>query len=110
MKYRIITADETEFDVITEDGGVVSFHDNGENIAATYYQSRIDDVEDATSENIWEKLGEGETYGDDFDYETERETLIAEALNWLVLPQPEEGWVRDDSIFGDIFPQEEQEW
>ena len=41
MKYRINEINEMEFDVIVEDGGVVSVYHNDENQVSMYYQNRM---------------------------------------------------------------------
>ena len=97
MKYRINELDEIEFDVIVEDGGVVSVHHNGENLVSTYYQSRI--TEDMDPDEIWEILGSGKAYTKDWPDGTSRDEIIKDALSWLVLPAPAEGWFIDESIW-----------
>jgi len=83
MKY-IIKKDygnETSADVILEDGGVVSFHHNGENICSTYYQDRIEKPFD---EIDWDKLAEGKVYMKDWEGEDKiTREMIMDALNWL---------------------------
>lgn len=54
MKYRINQHDEIEFDVITEDGGVVSVYHNDENRVSMYYQDRLTEYMD--HDMIWETL------------------------------------------------------
>lgn len=96
MKYRINQHDEMEFDVIVEDGGVVSVYHNDENQVSMYYQERI--REDMDPDEIWETLGEGKTYRNDWPDGTSRDEIIRDALSWLVLPAPE-SWELDESIW-----------
>ena len=96
MKYRINQFNEMEFDVIVEDGGVVSVFFNDENQISTYYQSRI--REDMDPDEMWISLGEGKAYVKEWPVETSREEIIQDALNWLVLPAPDE-WILDDTIW-----------
>ena len=101
MKYRINEIDEDEFDIIVEDGGVVSIHHNGESLVSTYYQSRI--TEDMSPEDFWDELGSGKAYMKDWPDGTHIDAIIQDALNWLVLPAPAEGWVIDNSIWNKFF-------
>jgi hypothetical protein len=96
MKYRINQHDEMEFDVIVEDGGVVSVYHNDENQVSVYYQDRIS--EDMEPDQIWETLGEGKAYMKDWPDGTSRDEIIRDALSWLVLPAPE-SWELDESIW-----------
>ena len=97
MKYRINQHDEMEFDVIVEDGGVVSVYHNDENQVSMYYQDRL--TEDMNHDEIWETLGEGKAYMKDWPEGTSRDVIIMDALNWLVLPAPAEGWFIDETIW-----------
>jgi hypothetical protein len=97
MKYRINEINEMEFDVISEDGGVVSIYHNDENQVSMYYQDRI--TEDMDPDEIWETLAEGKAYLKDWPEGTHRDTIILDALDWLVFPTPVEGWSVDDTIW-----------
>ena len=99
MKYRINELDEIEFDVIVEDGGVVSVHHNGENLVSTYYHNRI--TEEMDPEDFWDELGSGKANMKDWPDGTHRDAIIQDALDWLVLPAPTE-WILDDSIWKDF--------
>lgn len=96
MKYRINQHDEVEFDVITEDGGVVSVYHNDENRVSMYYQDRL--TEDMDHDMIWETLAEGKAYMKDWPEGTTKEEIIQDALDWLVLPAPEK-WELDTTIW-----------
>ena len=96
MKYRINNINEMEFDVIVEDGGVVSVYHNDDNQISTYYQDRL--TEDMDPDEIWENLGSGKAYCKEWPDGTTREEIIQDALEWLVIPAPEE-WVLDDTIW-----------
>lgn len=102
MKYRVVGTSD-EFDVITEDGGVASVHHNGENFLTTYYQSGLTDHSDLTRDNLWEKLGEGKCQIKDWDFEADHSVMVADALEWLVFPQPDEEWELDDTLFQEFF-------
>jgi hypothetical protein len=97
MKYRINEINEMEFDVIAEDGGVVSIYHNDENQVSMYYQDRI--TEDMDPDEIWETLAEGKAYLKDWPEGTHRDTIILDALDWLVFPTPVEGWSVDNTIW-----------
>lgn len=96
MKYRINQHDEIEFDVITEDGGVVSVYHNDENQVSMYYQDRLTD--DMDHDEIWETLAEGKADTKDWPEGTTKEEIIQDALDWLVLPAPE-NWELDTTIW-----------
>lgn len=96
MKYRINQINEMEFDVIVEDGGVVSVYHNDENQVSMYYQDRL--REDMDSDEIWEILGSGKAYTKEWPDGTSRDEIIQDALGWLVLPAPE-SWELDESIW-----------
>jgi hypothetical protein len=83
--------------VISEDGGVVSIYHNDENQVSMYYQDRI--TEDMDPDEIWETLAEGKAYLKDWPEGTHRDTIILDALDWLVFPTPVEGWSVDDTIW-----------
>ena len=97
MRYRIKEINEMEFDVIAEDGGVVAIHHNDEHLVSTYYQTRISN--DIDPDEIWETLAEGKAYVKDWPDGTHRDTIILDALDWLVFPAPAEGWRVDNSIW-----------
>ena len=96
MKYRIIQHDEMEFDVIVEDGGVVSVYHNDENQVSMYYQDRLTD--DIDPDEIWETLAEGKAYMKDWPEGTTKEEIIQDALDWLVVPE-EKNWELDETIW-----------
>lgn len=96
MKYRIIQHDEMEFDVIVEDGGVVSVYHNDENQVSMYYQDRLTD--DIDPDEIWETLAEGKAYMKDWPEGTTKEEIIQDALDWLVVPG-EKNWELDETIW-----------
>lgn len=96
MKYRINQINEIDFDIITEDGGVVSVYDNDENLVSLYYQNRINSNTDP--EEIWTELGEGKSYMKDWPDGTTKDEIIQDALDWLVLPAPEV-WELDETIW-----------
>jgi cell division protein YceG involved in septum cleavage len=75
---------------------VVSVYHNDENQVSTYYQDRL--TEDMSPDEIWETLGEGKAYIKDWPEGTTREEIIKDALNWLVLPEPE-SWELDETIW-----------
>lgn len=97
MKFRIAnqTDIEMDFDIITEDGGIVSVHHNGENLVSTYYQTRLTDIRGG---DIWDELAEGKAYVKDWDEDTEQDEIVRAALDWLVFPAPAI-WVHDEKLF-----------
>jgi hypothetical protein len=102
MKYRINKYTEwfSEFDIITEDGGVVSVCSDLGTTTSTYYQDRVQS--NMLPGYVWGVLGEGKAYIKEWDYESTYEEIIQDALSWLVMGHTE--WERDDTIWSDVFP------
>lgn len=100
MKYRIAnqTDIDTDFDIITEDGGIVSVHHNGETLVSTYYQNRLTHV---TGYHLWDELAEGSSYVKEWDEDTEQDEIVKDALDWLVFPSPAI-WVHDEKLFNHL--------
>jgi hypothetical protein len=46
-----------------------------------------------------ETLAEGKAYVKDWPDGTHRDTIILDALDWLVFPAPAEGWRVDNTIW-----------
>ena len=69
--------------LLMEDGGVATFHHNGEHMITTLYQDRMCEGS-AHCDDIWTLLGEGKTYATDHEGKNEiDEVMVAEAMNWL---------------------------
>lgn len=101
MKYRILDSRiDKEYDIITEDGGVVSVYHNGENWISTYYQSRLTDF--PSEEYIWDALSDSKTYVFTWEIEPTKEEVIKDALEWLVFPRPDV-WEIDNDLFLNFF-------
>ena len=90
MKYRIVKRSD-ELDVITEDGGVASIRyademeeNDGRTAVTDYYQTRITQEVLDSGESIWDYLGEGKMYCEDW-YRTDFDNpkLVQDALEWL---------------------------
>ena len=101
MKYRINTINENEFDVITEDGGIASISFIDESFQTMYYQSRINQSSVDVHSSVWDDLSDGKAYLKEWDGNPTHESMIQDALQWLVVPQPDI-WERDDSIFSNV--------
>ncbi len=102
MKYRVnINGADDGFDVITEDGDVVSLHHNGDNWVSTYYGTRLYSCD--ANNYVWDELSQGSVYLNDWDHEPTVSEAINDALTWMVFPAPAEGWQQDDSIWGQFF-------
>lgn len=102
MKYRLINSEVDEsFDIITENGGVVSHHHNGVNWVSTYYQCKLIDF--SSEEYVWDKLSEEKVYLTDWEVEPSKDEMIKYSLEWLVYPTPD-NWEIDDELFLDYFP------
>ncbi len=108
MKYRLLNESNDEIVVIMEDGGVASISkadecENDGTIAITeYYQARIN--EDTDPDEVWEELGEGKCYHNQWTKEMcdnhLDKRLVQDALEWLAVGETYE---RDDSIWTSIF-------
>lgn len=99
MKYRVKEYQYMEFDIITEDGGIVSVHHNGEHPVSTYYQDRLESWMEA--DYVFDQLAEGKAYHKDWTDDTPEEDIIQDALNWLVLPAPTI-WEKVDNLFTEL--------
>ena len=106
MKYRINPYDTwgAEFDIITEDGGVVSVCSGLGGTISTYYQNRV--RPGMFISEALEHLQEGKAYVKEWEYEDTCEDIVQDALAWLVMGQKQ--WDRDDSIWLDVFPDMEE--
>jgi hypothetical protein len=51
--------------------------------------------------DFWDELGSGKAYMKDWPDGTHRDAIIQDALDWLVLPAPDE-WILDNSIWKDF--------
>ena len=102
MKYRIVDLSDDGFDVLVEDGGVVSVHkDADEGIyVSTYYQNKIDTQ--TCADNFYEALAEGKAYIKDWDSTSTQDEIVQDALQWLVKPSPKE-WTQTNDLFQHLF-------
>ena len=79
------TVGQTECTIRTQDGGIATCHHNGEHMLTEYYQNRTHEIKPN-----WCELAEGKMYIKDWeDKQTIDSEIIMDALNWLVMPQPE---------------------
>ena len=101
MKFRINTIEENEFDVITEDGGIASISFVDGSFQTMYYQSRINKDSVDVHSSVWDDLADGKAYIKEWEETPTRDALIKDALEWLVVPQPQE-WEQDDTIFSNV--------
>ena len=88
MKYRVIK-DSEEITVILEDGGIACIREayeldegDGRQSTTDYYQNRFDD-ETLESGELWETIGEGKMYYNDWTTPYDDPKHIWDALNWL---------------------------
>jgi hypothetical protein len=114
MKYRIVKSIfDDSFDVISEDGGVVSIHHNGNGFVSTYYHGRLTDIMPKTLLNpeqyIWDFLSHFPQSMKDWEPFSEQDEakwfqeMLQDALSFLVFPAPAEGWEEDDYLFVEFF-------
>lgn len=84
MTGDLIITSKDEADLFLDDGGVASFHHNGENMLTTYYQDRVDQDTLSDDESIWDVLSEGKQYCKDWHGEHElTQEMIDDAVAWL---------------------------
>lgn len=99
MKYRVIY-DGEEYTVLLEDGGVACFRYYDGKAACEYYQERI--TTETNSGQVWENLGEGKMYYDEFPEDVNPSKLLRHCRDWLC-PGGED-WEYDEDLFINIFP------
>lgn len=106
LSYRLITdsAEDCEYTIIVNDGGIAATHADGEGIIMTYYQNRINDAIDP--EDVWDVLNEGNVFISRLPLETSLDDLIDNALAWLVMFADRDDFERDDTIWLNVFPNE----
>lgn len=77
--------DGDEAILIVSDGGIATFHHNGEHIIATLFQNRVELF--TFNYRMWNALDEGKVHI--MDWHTKQDIddeVIQDALNWLVFP------------------------
>lgn len=110
MKYRYIkTRDTDESYVVVEDGGIAyTYSAEGLRYITMLYQSRITDCpeEFQTLDEVNEWLDQNsKIYLHDWPDGTKPTRYEIEAVcrDWLVCPEPEDGWQHDDELFNHLF-------
>jgi hypothetical protein len=105
MKYKTIRKDDIII-IITEDGGLAEIHyaeelDEGDGRQSTteYYQNRFTEEDLLSTESIWDILGEGKAYYNDWTTPFDDPNHIIDALNWLAI---DESYQEDNSIWPNI--------
>lgn len=86
MKAKVVFESANEADLYMSDGGVATFHHNGEGILTTYYESRFIPEETKLEEDqtMWDFLGEGKTYTKEWPGQHEiTDEMIEDAVVWL---------------------------
>ena len=87
MKYRVIKKDE-ELTIILADGGIACIRDvdddsSGRQSTTDYYQSRFTQEMLDNNKNIWEEVGKGKMYYNDWTTPFDDPKHIEDALEWL---------------------------
>jgi hypothetical protein len=86
MKAKVVYESANEADVFMTDGGVATFHHNGEHMLTTYYQDRVVVEMLGEDEDLWEKLAEGKAYIKDWPEKQEVDDgMIKDAVSWLCM-------------------------
>ena len=105
MKFRIIQEPD-ELTIVTEKGGVVCIRsaepvNNIPRTAATDYYHKVISEDGMNSNNVFEKLAEGDMESTDWSSEKFNSVVVIhDALFWLD-PEQEE-WLLVDDLFTDI--------
>ena len=88
INFYSFKGDNQEIVIITDDGGIGSTYlPEGGYLRSEYYQERISHT--TTFENLWDSLGEGKLYSNDWDGEESPKKEIVDdevidyILNWL---------------------------
>ena len=89
VKYRTIK-DKNEITVILDDGGIATIREveemeegDGRKATTDYYQDRFTLESLGSDEGIWEEVGKGKMYCEDWDTSFDDPAHIQDALNWL---------------------------
>jgi hypothetical protein len=102
MKYVLFDWGETDCVIVTEHGGVACAHHNGDHIVSEYYQESLCKGDLEGDRDIWEILGEGKLYSNDWVDSEESDTyyplktkiddeVVKDLREWLV-PENDEGF------------------
>jgi len=86
MKAKIVFYLKDEADLYMSDGGVATFHHNGEGILTTYYQDRFipEETQLEEEQTMWDVLAEGKVYHKEWvGQHTITDEMIDDAINWL---------------------------
>ena len=86
MKAKIVFYLKDEADLYMSDGGVATFHHNGEGILTTYYQDRFipEETQLEEEQTMWDVLAEGKVYHKEWvGQHTITDEMIDDAVNWL---------------------------
>lgn len=88
FKYRLFDVTSTSYSILMQDGGVacVELHEDDGYVYAELYQSRLD-INDLNQQNIFDTLGIGKMYRDDYYDITDinNKTILANTLSWLAV-------------------------
>lgn len=105
MRYRLVES-EDEIIVLLEDGGIACIReigeldrDDGRQSTSDYYQTRmVQDMLDTDS--VWDDVGEGKMYWEDWSTVFTNPKHVQHALEWLCVGDVE--FIRDDSLWPDF--------
>ena len=106
IKYRVILDGDDSIAVVLEDGGFAEVHsaepldtESKRKATTEYYQTKFTQSDIESNEPIYEILGEGKMYYNDWDTEFTNPTHIQDMLEWLA---PEHTYELDESIWPDL--------
>lgn len=86
MKARVVFESKDEAELYMSDGGVATFHHNGEGILTTYYQDRFipEETQLEEGQTMWDVLAEGKVYHKEWlGQHTITDEMINDAVSWL---------------------------
>jgi len=107
MKYNVIQHGAIDnITIVTEDGGVAAFYHGSQGYVTDYYHARLthNQVQHGLSRGgyVWDELSAFEVSYKEWDGDPAVTEVIADALQWLMLPAPAEGWAYDETLFAHI--------
>lgn len=99
MRYVLFDNGDDDCVLITEDGGVACAHFDGDHIISEYYQESLCKGDLERDESIWDILGEGKLYSNDWDgegdyaFKTKIDGEVVKDLRDWLAPGANEGFI-----------------
>lgn len=107
MKYNVIQHGAIDnITIVTENGGVAAFYHGSQGYVTDYYHAPLEHpvIRQGLSRGgyVWDELSQFDISYKEWDGDPAVSEVIADALQWLILPAPAEGWAYDETLFADI--------